>query len=125
MDFGPDGYLYIVNYFGSNLQKWDADGNFVAEVGSEALDGTDLQYVTFDAAGFIYLTVWEEPGVTILDPAGNFVGHFGYEEDPDVTPWPDGAMNQPKGIGVTPDGTRVFFTDYANNQPILGAIQIR
>ena len=125
MDFGPDGYLYVVNYFGYHLQKRDAQGNIVAEIGEEALKGTDPQYVDFDDAGNIYVTVWDEPGVVMLDPEGNFLGRFGYEEEPDVSPWPDGAMNQPTGIAVLADGSRVFFSDYANQQPILEAIKLR
>ena len=125
MECGPDGYLYIVNYLGHNIQKRDKDGNVLSEVGGDALGGMSPQYVTFDQAGRMYLTVWEEPGVVILDPAGNFIGRFGYDEDYDVTPWPDGAMNQPKGIAVLADGSRIFFTDYANSQPFLEALEIR
>jgi DNA-binding beta-propeller fold protein YncE len=124
MDFGPDGYLYIVNYFGNNLLKFDGEGNFIGELGADALESSDPQYVDFDNAGLIYLTVWREPGVVVLDPAGNFLGRFGYEEEPDVTPWPDGAMNYPTGIGVSGDGARVFFSDYANQQPFLEAISL-
>ena len=125
MDCGPDGYLYMVNYFGGNIQKIDRDGSLVREIGTDALAGTSPQYLAFDQSGWIYLTVWEEPGVVILDPAGNFVGRFGYDEDYEVTPWPDGAMNQPKGIAVSPDGSLVFFTDYANSQPFLEALKVR
>ena len=125
MDCGPDGYLYVVNYFGFNIQKRDKDGSILEEIGGEALNGMDPQYLTFDDAGYIYLTVWDEPGVVILDPTGDFVGRFGYDEHYDVTPWPDGAMNQPKGIGVTADGSRIFFTDYANTMPFLEALEIR
>jgi DNA-binding beta-propeller fold protein YncE len=125
MDFGPDGYLYIVNYRGNNLQKWDAEGNYVADVGSEALERSDPQYVAFDEAGYMYLTIWEAPGVTVLDPAGNFLGHFGFEEDPGVSPWPQGAMNKPTGIAVTADGAQVFFCDYANSQPILESLELK
>ncbi|MCJ7700502.1 MAG: NHL repeat-containing protein, partial [Anaerolineales bacterium] len=70
MDCGADGYLYVVNYFGNNIQKRDKDGNIIAEVGGEALQGMDPQYITFDKSGYMYLTVWNEPGVVILDPAG-------------------------------------------------------
>ena len=125
MEFGPDGYLYIVNYRRSNVQKWDSTGNYVADVGGEALKGSDPQYLAFDAAGYMYMTIWEEPGVIILDPAGNFVGRFGYEEDPDLSPWADGAMNKPTGIAVTADGSRIIFSDYANMQPILEALKVR
>jgi len=125
MDCGPDGYLYMVNYFGHNIQKIDRDGSLIREIGYDALAGTSPQYLAFDQSGWIYLTVWEEPGVVILDPAGNFVGRFGYEEDYEVTPWPDGAMNQPKGIGVSADGSLIFFTDYANSQPFLEALKVR
>jgi len=125
MDVGPDGYLYVVNYFGYHLQKRDAQGNIVAEIGNEALNGTDPQYIDFDDAGNIYVTVWDEPGVMILDPQGNLIGRFGYEENPDVSPWPDGAMNQPTGIAVLGDGSMVFFGDYANQQPILQALNLR
>jgi len=125
MDCGPDGYLYIVNYFGYNIQKRDTDGNIVAEIGGDALQGMAPLYLAFDKAGYIYLTVQDEPGVVILDSAGNFMGRFGYDEDFDVSPWPDGAMNQPKGIAVLADGSRIFFTDYANSQAFLEALEIR
>lgn len=125
MECSPDGYLYVVNYFGHHLQKRDQDGNVLAEVGGAALQGMSPQYLTFDQEGFIYLTVWEEPGIVILDPAGNFLGRFGYDEAYDVTPWPDGAMNQPKGIAVMPDGSMIFFTDYANSMPFLEALEIK
>jgi len=125
MDCGSDGYLYVVNYFGSNIQKRDKDGTILAEIGGDGLSGMDPQYLTFDDAGYIYLTVWDEPGIVILDPAGNFVGRFGYDEHYEVAPWPDGAMNQPKGIGVTADGSRIFFTDYANSMPFLEALEIK
>ena len=125
MDCGPDGYLYVVNYFGHNIQKRDTDGNIVAEIGGDALQGMSPQYLTFDEAGYIYLIVQDEVGVVILDPAGNFMGRFGYEEDYDVTPWPDGAMNQPKGISVMADGSRIFFADYTNSQAFLEALEIK
>jgi DNA-binding beta-propeller fold protein YncE len=125
MEFGPDGYLYIVNFTKSKIQKWDSDGNYVTDVGGEALKGSDPQYLAFDAAGYMYLTIWEEPGVIILNPAGNPIGRFGFEEDPEVSPWPDGAMNQPTGIAVTSDGSHIFFCDYANMQPYLEALKIK
>jgi len=125
MDCGVDGYLYVVNYFGHNLEKRDRDGNVIAEVGGDALRGMSPQYLAFDQDGYIYLTVWEEPGIVILDPNGNFLGRFGYDEEYDVSPWPDGAMNQPKGIAVLPDGSLVFFTDYANGMPFLEALEVR
>jgi hypothetical protein len=34
-------------------------------------------------------------------------------------------MNQPKGIAVLGDGSRIFFTDYANSQPWLEALEIK
>jgi DNA-binding beta-propeller fold protein YncE len=125
MECGPDGYLYMVNYFGHNIQKIDRDGELVREIGYDALADTSPQYLAFDQNGWIYLTVWDEPGIVILDPAGNFIGRFGYDEDFAVTPWPDGAMNQPKGIAVSADGSLIFFTDYANTQPFLEALKVR
>jgi len=125
MEFGPDGYLYIVNYFGGNLQKWDEGGNYLGDFAVDALAGTSPQHLEFDDAGNIYLTIREEPGVIFLDPAGNYLGRFGYDEHYETFPWPDGAMNMPLGIAVLPDGSQVFFTDYANTQPLLEALMIR
>ncbi|MFN2143853.1 MAG: NHL repeat-containing protein [Anaerolineales bacterium] len=125
MDFGPDGYLYIVNYFGGNLQKWDEGGNYLGDIAEEGLKGTSPQYIDFDDAGNMYLIVWDEGGVVFLDPAGNYLGRFGFDEDYNTSPWPDGAMNKPIGIAVLPDGSRLFFTDYANTQPMLEALTIR
>ena len=124
MDCGPDGFLYVVNYFGHHIQKRDRDGNVIDEVGGEALKDVSPQYLAFDQNGYIYLTVWDVSGVVILDSAGNFLGRFGYDEDYEVTPWPDGAMNQPKGITALADGSRIFFTDYANTMPFLEALEI-
>ena len=125
MDCGPDGFLYVINYFGRHIQKRDRDGKVIGEVGGEALKDVSPQYLAFDQNGFIYLTVWDESGVVVLDPAGNFLGRFGYDEDYELTPWPDGAMNQPKGITVLADGSRIFFTDYANTMPFLEALEIK
>ena len=125
MDCGPDGHLHVVNYFGHHIQVRDSEGNVIAEVGGAALQGMDPQYLAFDQRGNIYLTVWDEPGVVILDPTGNFLGRFGYDEEYSVTPWPYGAMNQPKGIAVLADGSRIFFTDYANSMPFLEALAIK
>jgi hypothetical protein len=125
MDCGVDGYLYLVNYTGHNIERRDKDGNIVAYIGGDALSGMAPQYLAIDNAGFMYLTVADETGLVILDPAGNFMGRFGYDEDYDVTPWPDGAMNQPTGISVSADGSLVFFTDYTNSQPFLEAVEIK
>ncbi len=81
--------------------------------------------VDFDDAGNMYLIVWDEGGVVFLDPAGNYLGRFGFDEDYNTSPWPDGAMNKPIGIAVLADGSQLFFTDYANTQPMLEALTIR
>jgi sugar lactone lactonase YvrE len=122
MDIGPDGNLYVVGFIGSTVFKYSPDGEFLGELGEDAIRSVNggAQGIALDEAGNIYLALWTG-GIIKLDPDGSLLGQWAVPVNDGEKAWPEGGFYQPAGVAVLPDGSQVFFTDTSSKQAYLTA----
>lgn len=126
MEFGPDGNLYIVDWSDSLILKVAPDGMLLGSLGGEALSGVSPVDIAIDQAGNFYIGLdWSQNCVMKLDSGGNMIAHFGTRTEDDDKPWSEGMCDSVNGIAVTPDGSRVFFTDWSNDYAFITASKFK
>jgi len=125
IEFGPDGNLYMVDWFGDVILKFSPDGELLGEIGGDALYFASPQDLDIDDSGNFYVAVWSPDSVMKLDPAGNLVAQFGVEADDGEKPWSEGAFYAIDGVAVLPDGSRVFATDSSGYYTYLTVFEFR
>ena len=125
MDFGPDGNLYLVDWFGDVLLKYSPDGTFLGKVGEDALYFASPQDVAIDNFGYFYVAIWSPEGVLKLDPDGDVVGQFGADVEDGEKPWTEGMFYSISGVAVVPDGLRVFAGDWSGNYAYITAFEFK
>jgi len=124
MDFGPDGNLYAVDWFGDVILKYSPDGELLAEIGAEALYFSSPQALAIDDAGFFYVAVWSPDGVMKLDPSGNLTTQYGVEASDGETAWPEGAFYSIARIAVMANGSLVFVSDWSGSYSYVTAFEL-
>ena len=123
MDFGPDGKLYIVSGFANIILVLNTDGSVDGRIGSEALkDSSLITGIDIDQQGNMYIATGHlEQGILKLNKYGEFVATFGVNIEDGERPWSEGGFYGANGIGVMPDGSAAFVTDWSGDYAYLTA----
>jgi len=108
---GPDGSIYIMdlNY---QIQKFDANGNFITKWGSYGSSNGQFQGVgglAVGSDGFVYVADRGNCRVQKFDSSGAFIVKWGSCGSG------DSQFNYPYGVAVGPDGS-VYVVDTGNNR---------
>ncbi len=123
LDFGPDGKLYVVSGFAHLILVLNTDGSVDGRIGSEALkDSSLITGIDIDQNGNMYIATGHlEQGMLKLDRYGELVASFGVNIEDGQRPWSEGGFYGANGIGVMPDGSAVFVTDWSGAYAYLTA----
>ena len=114
----PDGTLYVADTGNHRVQKFQADGTFIAKWGRNGGDGTagagDGEFnrpkgVAVDAAGNVFVTDSDNHRVQKFAPDGTFLTKWGSEGTG------DSQFRNPRGIAVDAAGN-VYVADQLNNR---------
>jgi uncharacterized protein (TIGR03663 family) len=121
----PDGFVYVADTGNHRVQKFTADGQFVAAFGQNSVVETEIGTTAgfnepWDVAvvpgGDIYVADTWNHRIQKLDAEGNPIsawGTFGQYTAGDIAG--QGALYGPRGIVVAPDGL-VYVTDTGNKR---------
>ena len=112
---GPDGSLYVAEYYDGIVYKFDASGKFITQWGSPGSDNGQFSWIggiAVSSEGFVYVLDSGNYRVQKFDGDGNFIltwGSFGYGSST------SGKFYQPYGIVAAPDGS-VYVADTYNHR---------
>ncbi len=116
---GADGAVYVADTWDYRVQKFTADGQFVAKwgtyvnlvAGQAGADRTGLygpRGIALDPKGDLYVTDTGNARVVVYGPDGTFRREFGTKGTG------PNQFDEPVGIAVSADGTRVYVADSTN-----------
>jgi uncharacterized protein (TIGR03663 family) len=123
---GPNGFVYVADTGNHRVQKFTADGQFVAAWGRHSTLETEIGGVQGfnepgDVAiapdGSVYVADTWNHRIHQLDGTGNLVNAWGTsaQYDPGDGAVGEAAFYGPRGIAVGPDG-RIYVTDTGNKR---------
>jgi sugar lactone lactonase YvrE len=111
---GPDGSVYVSDWWNHRIQKFTADGQFIKMWGHLG-DGTDPttfygpRGLAVDAKGRVYVADTGNKYIEIYDADGNYITRFGGAgSDP-------GQLDEPVGVALDKQG-QVYVTDTWNQR---------
>jgi predicted membrane-bound mannosyltransferase/DNA-binding beta-propeller fold protein YncE len=112
---GPDGSVYVADTWNHRVQKFSADGTFLAMWGAkpgttgEALAFYGPRSIAVDAQGRVFVADTGNKRIVILSPDGQLLSQFG-------TPGAgEGELDEPVGIALDELG-RVYVADTWNHR---------
>ena len=110
--YGPDGSMYVSDWFNHRIQKFDADGNHLASWGGYGTPNGSFIFprgIAVKADGTVVVTDSENNRIDLLSSSGQFLGSI----RPATTP----NFLRPHQTAVAPDGT-YWVADTGNNRVI-------
>ena len=116
---GADGSVYVADTWNYRIQKFSADGQFVAKwgtfvnltTGQAGADRTGLygpRGIAIAPDGDLYVTDTGNARVVVYGPDGTFRREFGTKGTG------PSQLDEPVGIAVSADGTRIYVADSTN-----------
>jgi predicted membrane-bound mannosyltransferase/DNA-binding beta-propeller fold protein YncE len=112
---GPDGSVYVADTWNHRVQKFSADGTFLAMWGTKPGTTTDEasfygpRAIAVDTQGRVFVADTGNKRIMIFSSDGRSLGQFG-------TPGAgDGQLDEPVGLAVDEQG-RVFVADTWNHR---------
>ncbi len=109
MACGPDGNLYLVGFMSDQILSFSPEGEFLGQVGKDALSGATPSSLAMDADGNFYVGTWNQ-GVLKLSPQGKQLGTWGTNTNDDG-PRAEGVFKFADAIVVDSAGN-VYVVDW-------------
>jgi DNA-binding beta-propeller fold protein YncE len=108
------GLVYVADTWNFRIQKFSADGKFLAAWGSYTNEGTGYQFygprgIAIDSQDRVFVADTGNKRITVFDSEGNFlmeIGQPGFDY---------GQFDEPVGLGIGPDG-RLYVADTWNRR---------
>jgi len=125
INIGPDGNLFLVDWFEDSIFKYSPQGEFLGTIGEEALEWAGPQDIALDDQGNMYVAIWSPESIMKLDPQGKLIAQFGVEVSDGENSWPEGGFYSLYGVAVLPDGSRVFAADWSGSFSYITAFEYK
>ena len=111
---GPDGSIYVTDTWNHRVQKFTADGRFLAKWGQFGQGETPTAFwgprgLAIDQQGRLYVMDTGNKRVVVFDGNGNFLAQFG------TAGFGEGQFDEPVGIAIDADGN-AYITDTWNQR---------